>query len=97
MRAHLHQLERDLGAAGDLVGELPGGLLDEGGERVVQRAVVHDAPVRRGRRRSSRAGTGARTECKQRCQPRGGQAAATASGTSGASLQVPAAPSHSVP
>ena len=60
VRAHLHQLERDLGPAGDLVGELPGGFLDEGGERVVQRAVVHEPRVRRGRRRSSRPGAAAR-------------------------------------
>ena len=37
----LDQLEGDLGAAGDLLGELPRGLLDKGGERVVERAVVH--------------------------------------------------------
>lgn len=53
------QLERDLGAAGDLLGELPGGLLHEGGQRVVQRAVVHAPPIRRGQRRSSRGRTNA--------------------------------------
>ena len=64
VRAHLHQLERDLGAAGHLVGELPGGFLYEGGERVVQRAVVHALPVRRRKRRSCRT-HGRRTECKR--------------------------------
>ena len=94
MGAHLHQLERDLGAAGDLVGELPGGLFDEGGERIVQRAVVHALPVRRSGRRSSRQ-HGRRTECKRAVSR--DQAAATTSGTSGVSLQASAAPSHSVP
>ena len=37
-----------LGARGDLLGELPGGLLDEGRERVVQRALCMSAAVRRG-------------------------------------------------
>ena len=51
----LDQLERDLGAARDLLGQLPGGLLHEGGEGVVQRAVVHAPRVQRPGRGSFRA------------------------------------------
>ena len=43
----LDQLEGDLRAARDLVGQLPGRLLHEGGEGVVQRSVVHAPRVRR--------------------------------------------------
>ena len=56
--ALLDELEGHLCAARDLLGELPGGLLDEGGEGVVQRAVVHARRVRRGYATSSRAHAG---------------------------------------
>ena len=48
-------LEGDLGAVGGLGGELPGGLLDEGGEGAMELAVVHGRAVRRGPVLSSRA------------------------------------------
>ena len=44
-----HDLEGDLGAVGGLGGELPGRLLDEGGEGAMELAVVHGRAVRRGR------------------------------------------------
>ena len=44
-----HDLEGDLGAVGGLGGELPGGLLDEGGQGAMELAVVHGRAVRRGR------------------------------------------------
>jgi len=53
--ALLDELEGHLCAARDLLGELPGGLLHERGQGVVQRAVVHALRVLRRGARSSRA------------------------------------------
>ena len=87
------ELERDLGAAGHLLGELPGGLLHEGRERVVQRAVVHAPPIRRARHVLLPAQ--ARIALQQRRRTERSLRAATRG--SGASAHAPVAPSHSVP
>ena len=50
-----HDLEGDLGAVRGLGGELPGRLLDEGGQGAVELAVVHGRAVRRGPALSCRA------------------------------------------
>ena len=88
----LDQLEGHLGTAGDLLGELPRGLLDEGSEGVVQGAVVHAAVVRPSRAASSRAHARLhidRTENRQ--------AATADSAVTGCSTQAPSSLSHSRP